>query len=78
MGPEMLSVRQVVARVGLHRSTIWKKVRAGTFPSPIQLSESRNGTTCRIGWPESEITAWIEACPRLTYGAETPAEAEAA
>ncbi len=65
MQDRMLSVREVVARVGLHRSTIWKRVRAGTFPAPHELGENK------IGWPESEITAWLANRPRRTYGDET-------
>ncbi|MEE9249651.1 MAG: AlpA family phage regulatory protein [Alphaproteobacteria bacterium] len=68
----MLSARDVVARVGLHRSTIWKRVRAGTFPAPIQLGDNK------IGWPEAEISAWLESRPRRTYGAEVTPEPAAA
>ena len=71
MANRMLNAREVVERVGLHRSTIWKKVRAGTFPAPIQLAENK------IGWPETEISGWIEQQPRRTYGAEVAPEAAA-
>ena len=72
MDNRMLNTRDVVTRVGLHRSTIWKKVRAGTFPAPIQLAENK------IGWPETEISDWIKQQPRRTYGAETAPEPAAA
>ena len=65
MQDRMLNVREVAERVGLHRSTIWKKVRAGEFPPAYELSENK------IGWPESEITTWLVNRPRRTYGAET-------
>lgn len=72
MENRMLSAREVATRVGLHRSTIWKQVRAGTFPAPHELAENK------IGWPESAITAWLDSRPRRTYSAETAPEPAAA
>jgi prophage regulatory protein len=34
---------------------IWRKIREGSFPSPIRLGENR------IAFVEAEIDAWIEA-----------------
>ena len=68
MEDRMLSVREVVERVGLHRSTIWKKIRAGGFPAPIELCENK------IGWPASEISTWLANRPRRTYTTETAPE----
>ena len=59
----MLRAPQVMARTGLSRSTIWRRVRAGAFPAPVQLGENS------IGWPASEIATWLESQPRRTYGA---------
>ena len=67
----MLRAPDVMALTGLSRTTIWRKVRAGTFPAPYELSKNS------IGWPASEIAAWLKARARRTYGAEAPAEAEA-
>jgi prophage regulatory protein len=44
----------VQERTGLSRSTIYAMVALGTFPKPIQLGARA------VGWPESEITAWLE------------------
>lgn len=49
----MLRRRQVEARTGLSRSTIYAGVNAGTFPKPIQLGAQS------VGWLESEINAWL-------------------
>lgn len=68
----MLRAPEVMVRTGLSRTTIWRRVRAGTFPAPVQLGENS------IGWPESEITAWLAERPHRTYGAETAPEAGAA
>ena len=68
----MLRPTEVFARTGLSRTTIWRRVKAGKFPPPTELGENA------IGWPESEISAWLEKRPRRTYGAETAPEAGAA
>ncbi len=67
MEKQMLRAPEVMARTGLSRVTIWRRVRAGTFPAPVQLGENS------IGWPASEITAWLANRPRRTYGAEAEA-----
>lgn len=48
-----IRIRRVVQRTGLSRATIYRKVKAGTFPEPRQLG------ACCVGWYESEIDAWI-------------------
>ncbi len=72
MENQMLRAPEVMARTGLSRVTIWRRVRAGTFPAPVQLGENS------IGWPATEISAWLESRPRRTYGAETVPAPEAA
>ena len=72
MENQMLRAPEVMARTGLSRVTIWRRVRAGTFPAPVQLGENS------IGWPATEISAWLESRPRRTYSAETAPAPEAA
>jgi prophage regulatory protein len=38
-----------------HPVTLWRKVQAGTFPKPIQISPRRSA------WVESEVVEWIRA-----------------
>ncbi len=64
---QMLRAPDVMARTGLSRVTIWRRVRAGTFPPPIELGANS------VGWPASEITAWLESRKRRTYGAPAAA-----
>ena len=66
MSDRMLRPLEVMARTGLSRTTIWRKVRAGEFPAPTALS--RNA----IGWPASAVAEWLATRPRRTYGAKTP------
>ena len=49
----IIRLKTVLARTGLSRSTIYRKIAEGTFPD--QLKISTNGT----GWHESEINRWI-------------------
>lgn len=52
----------VKERIPLSRSTIYRKIRSGTFPAPVTIS------SCRIAWVEGEVDEWvaaqIEAGPR--------------
>lgn len=50
----ILRRRQVEKRVGLTRSPLYARIKAGTFPKPIQLGNGR-----AVGWLESEIDAWL-------------------
>ncbi len=63
---KMLRPPEVMERTGLSRTTLWRRVRAGTFPAPVELGENS------IGWPSSAITAWLENRPQRTYGAKAP------
>jgi predicted DNA-binding transcriptional regulator AlpA len=49
----IIRFKTVLARTGLSRSTIYRKIAEGTFPA--QLKISTNGT----GWHESDINRWI-------------------
>ncbi|MHB1304426.1 MAG: helix-turn-helix transcriptional regulator [Acidiphilium sp.] len=49
----IVRLNTVLARTGLSRSTIYRKIAEGTFPTQIKISV--NGT----GWHESDINRWI-------------------
>jgi prophage regulatory protein len=51
--PAILRRKQVEARTGLSRSTIYQQINDGVFPSPVSLGARA------VGWLESEINAWI-------------------
>ena len=51
----LLSTNEVMERLGVSKSTLWKLVKREDFPQPIKLSAQM------YRWPESAITAWIEA-----------------
>ena len=51
----IITTAELAAMVPLDRSTIYRMVRAGHFPAPIQL------TPARVGWRLSAINAWLVA-----------------
>jgi prophage regulatory protein len=48
----ILRPREVIKITGLCRTTIWRGVRAGTFPRPVRLT---SGT---IGWCQADVAEW--------------------
>lgn len=53
MPEKILRIRTVLERTGLSRSTIYRKMKDGTFPSQVRISEHCSG------WRESEINRWM-------------------
>jgi predicted DNA-binding transcriptional regulator AlpA len=51
----LLSPKEVLRRIDLSRSTLWRLERAGEFPRRRVLSRNR------VGYSEAEIAAWIRA-----------------
>ncbi len=52
----ILRRKTVEGRVGLSRSTIYQRIKEGTFPRPINLGNRA------VGWLEHEINAWLASC----------------
>jgi prophage regulatory protein len=50
---QIVRIRTVLARSGLSRSTLYRKIEKGTFPKQVRINDY-----CR-GWRESEINRWI-------------------
>lgn len=55
VAPVILRRKQVEARTGLPRSSIYAGIKAGTFPAPIALGEKS------VGWLQHEVDAWISS-----------------
>ena len=51
----ILRLPAVKVRTGLSRSTIYAKVKQGTFPAPVQLGLRA------VGWVDFEISNWIDS-----------------
>lgn len=44
-------------KTGLSKSSIWKGVKAKTFPAPLELGPKARG------WRESDIEEWLQSRP---------------
>ncbi|RWR04190.1 helix-turn-helix transcriptional regulator [Paenirhodobacter populi] len=49
----IIRMKTVLARTGLSKSTLYRKIAEGTFPPRLKISA--NGA----GWHESEIDRWV-------------------
>ena len=55
MSYQILRLNDVKGLTALSRSTVYAMMADGRFPKPVKLGERA------VGWPEVEITAWIES-----------------
>lgn len=55
MSRSFLRLSTVKSRTGLSRSTLYRRITEGSFPSPIQLGGRA------VGWLDSDVDAWIDA-----------------
>jgi prophage regulatory protein len=53
-----LRLRTVENVTGLHKTTIYDRMKRGEFPRPVPLGDGPNSP---VGWPEDEIAAWQAA-----------------
>jgi len=51
----LLKIGEVIRRTAKGRSTIYRAVRAGTFPPPTKIGPRASA------WAEPEVQAWIAA-----------------
>ena len=49
------SRREVAGFIGVSVTTLWRLVRAGHFPPPMQLSPNR------VGWSSTVVKRWLGA-----------------
>ena len=54
----VLRLREVLERVGLSKSTLWRLIKARQFPRPINLGPRA------VGWIEEEVDEWISSRTR--------------
>ena len=50
---QILRRKQVAEKIGSSQMSLWRWVKAGTFPAPIQLGPNS------VGFLEDEVDAWI-------------------
>jgi prophage regulatory protein len=51
----LIREKQVLKLLPIHRSTLWRWVRQGTFPQPSKVAP---GVTA---WSKADVTGWLEA-----------------
>lgn len=51
----LLRLPEVMARTGLSRSELYRKVASGDFPGPVKLGERASA------WDSREVDRWIES-----------------
>ena len=66
---QLIDMHTIIARTGMSRMTVYRRMKAGEFPQPIKLGERINR------WTEGDLEAWIAARAAVTRGA--PSEARA-
>ena len=47
---------EVLQRTGISGATMWRRIKAGTFPKPFNLGGGR-----AVAWLDRDISAWLEA-----------------
>ncbi len=53
---KFLRLPNVLERVGLSRSELYRRVQAGIFPRPIKVGVRA------VAWVEADIDAWTTSC----------------
>lgn len=63
--PTLLRIREVSQKTGLGKTTIYRYIRSGDFPPPIQLGPRA------VAWDQEIVDAWInERIARAQHGGE--------
>ena len=54
----LMPLGEVRARCGLSRSSVYRQMRHGSFPTPLQVGKRA------VRWRQSEIEHWLATRPR--------------
>ena len=55
--PAIYRAAQLTEMLGFSRMTLWRRVRDGSFPSPVKIGPRT------IGWKAGDVERWIESRP---------------
>ena len=61
----VIRLKTVVNLTGLSRSTVYRKIKMGTFPSQFKISDQCSG------WHESDVLTWV-ANPKFYEAKDFP------
>ncbi|MCS3434035.1 AlpA family transcriptional regulator [Klebsiella sp. BIGb0407] len=56
---QILRIKEVIARTGLSRATIYRQMACGRFPQCFSLT-GEGGRA--VGWLEESVNGWIQSC----------------
>ena len=59
--PAILRTPSVLTLIGLSRTSLWRRVRAGDFPAPVRLGGQGSRA---VGWRRADVERWLEALPK--------------
>lgn len=51
--------KELKSKLGLSRSTIWRMMKAGTFPKQYQIGVNS------VGWSEDEVNDFIQSLKKV-------------
>ncbi len=54
MEQQILREKEILKVVGLSRTTVWRKEKAGTFPRRVKLGARA------VGWTRSSVEEWLQ------------------
>lgn len=57
--PHLVSLKIAIRLVSASRSSIYRWIHAGTFPTPVRIGERA------IAFHRAELTEWINSRPRI-------------
>ena len=66
-GRRILRAKAVMSRMGWSRTTLWRRVRAGEFPAPVDTGPNS------VGWFDDEVDVAQENLSRVNYAPEPEA-----
>ena len=58
MEPKVLRVTEVSRLIGVSKATLYRWIKAGGFPRPLQLGPRA------VRWPKDEIDEWLRNRPK--------------
>jgi prophage regulatory protein len=58
----LLTCKEIQTLTGIKsRSTIWRRVKLGTFPAPVRMGENA------LRWRDQDVRIWLESLPVERY-----------
>ena len=56
----ILRPKDVSQAIGFSRTTLWRRVRDGSFPRPLRIGGEKSHL---VGWRQSAVEEWLDSRP---------------